>query len=299
MSSLPQTLGRSCTVVLLGLLWAGCAPKATPTPMPAAPPPAPPRPTAEVLVARPPFAGGKFAPTCTHPQFPEPAPSSSPLIDGECPLAGSGFAADALQDSTKNNFCAAGTPGPVTVASLTELQQKVQANPSINFGDPQDGGHGPTTDRAPLKTLGEGRVVVLKAFVLIARQEGEESVNCGTHVANDPPLHDIHISLVESLSVTNECFGVVAEMSPHHRPDAWTQENVARVSAAKALVRVTGQLFFDSSHFPCSGGKRVGTSNPSRVSLWEIHPIYRFEVCTAGCSGEGTWLPLDQWIKTQ
>jgi DNA-binding winged helix-turn-helix (wHTH) protein len=33
-----------------------------------------------------------------------------------------------------------------------------------------------------------------------------------------------------------------------------------------------------------------------RVSLWEVHPIYKFEVCTSNCTGAGTWLPLDQWL---
>jgi hypothetical protein len=67
----------------------------------------------------------------------------------------------------------------------------------------------------------------------------------------------------------------------------------------KLPVRVTGQLYFDSSHFPCSGGQGAGEGNPKRVSLWEIHPIYKFEVCTSGCDGAGTWLPLDQWAKQQ
>ena len=68
-----------------------------------------------------------------------------------------------------------------------------------------------------------------------------------------------------------------------------------KVAAARSPVRVTGQLFFDSSHVPCAGGKEVRT-NPRRFSLWEIHPIYQFEVCTADCDGTGTWLPLEQWV---
>jgi hypothetical protein len=113
------------------------------------------------------------------------------------------------------------------------------------------------------------------------------------------PRPALHISLVASRDVDDECSGVVAEMSPHHRPDVWTQENVEKVSKAKLLVRVTGQLYFDSSHFPCSGGQGAGEGNPKRVSLWEIHPIYKFEVCTADCDGAGTWVALDQWVKQQ
>jgi len=58
-------------------------------------------------------------------------------------------------------------------------------------------------------------------------------------------------------------------------------------------------LYFDSSHFPCSNGQGSGEGNPKRVSLWEIHPIYKFEVCTGNCDGAGTWLPLDEWVKRE
>ncbi len=134
-----------------------------------------------------------------------------------------------------------------------------------------------------------------KVFVLIARQEGGESVNCGKNVLDAALFHDIHISLVSSLDVTDECSSVVAEMSPHHRPDSWNHANVEKVAREKLPVRVTGQLYFDSSHFPCSGGQGAGEGNPKRIALWEIHPIYKFEVCTGDCDGAGQWVPLDKW----
>ncbi|MEO8435822.1 MAG: hypothetical protein ABI596_13060 [Pyrinomonadaceae bacterium] len=241
-----------------------------------------------------------FKPACTTPGFPSPAPVAKLGIDSQCGLTGSGTAAEGKQDSVKNNFCAKGTPKPITIADLTALQAQVEKNKAINFGDENSPirKKGPTTNRALLRKLGEGNLVTLKAYVLVARQEGGESVNCGKNVADAALFHDIHISLVESKDATpdTECSGVVAEMSPHHRPDDWNHANVDKVSAAKLPVRVTGQLYFDSSHVPCSNGQHV-RSNPKRVSLWEIHPIYKFEVCTADCDGAGTWLPLDQWVK--
>lgn len=174
----------------------------------------------------------------------------------------------------------------------------MEKNPAINFGNENKGTRkkGPTTNRAPLRRLGEGKLVTLKAYVLIARQEGGESVNCGKNVPNAADFHDIHISLVESADVTEECAGVVAEMSPHHRPDSWNHANVDKVAGAKLPVRVTGHLYFDSSHFPCANGQ-PSAGNPKRISLWEIHPIYKFEVCTADCDGAGTWMALDEWVK--
>ncbi|HEX7956877.1 MAG TPA: hypothetical protein VF508_08050 [Pyrinomonadaceae bacterium] len=247
-------------------------------------------------------AAVKFKPACAKPKYPSPAPSASPEIDSECGLNGAGAGPEGAQDAVKNNFCATGaTPRAVTVASLTGLQAQVEKNASINFGSAARGSRkkGPTTDRAPLKKLGEGQLVSLRAYILTARPEGPESVNCKTGVADKPAFHDIHISLVASADVTDECSGVVAEMSPHHRPDSWSHVNLDKVARAQLPVRVTGQLYFDSSHFPCANGQSAGAGNPKRVSLWEVHPIYKFEVCTAGCDGAGTWQTLDEWAKSQ
>lgn len=243
----------------------------------------------------------KFKPACSQPSYPTPAPAQGPQIDALCGLPGAGSGPEGQQNMAKNNFCATGTPQVITIADLTNLQAQVEKNPAINFGNENQGNRkkGPTTNRAPLKKLGEGKLVTLQAFVLVARQEGPESVNCEKNVPDQPLFHDIHISLVASADVTEECAGVVAEMSPHHRPDAWIHGNVEKVANKKLMVRVTGHLYFDSSHFPCSNGQGAGEGNPKRVSLWEIHPIYKFEVCTGNCDGAGTWLPLDEWVKQQ
>jgi hypothetical protein len=247
--------------------------------------------------------------SCPNPAFPGPAVP----IDSSCSAQGAG-GVEATQNEAKNNFCATGTPQgaplPKTFAQLIALQSQVAQNTSINFGDEANPGmHGPTTDRAPLKALGEGKLVQLKAFVVAAAQEGDESVNCGKAFDQEPKkdlFHDIHISLVATQQLAtpantaekdaNECQGIVSEMIPHHRPPEWTAANVNKVAAKHLMVRLTGQLFFDSSHVPCSQGKEVRT-NPRRISLWEVHPIYKFEVCTANCAAAGTWVPLSQWVK--
>jgi hypothetical protein len=240
-------------------------------------------------------------PSCSTPLFPSPTAVS---IDRQCGNEGNG-GREAAQNTIKNNFCpTTDTAESVTIAKFKELQDSVASNSQINFGP-----SGPTTDRGPLTDLGEGHLVTLKAFVFIARQEGAESVNCKGVGDTNPLNHDIHISFVESVDNLiktgdtpaqkgkKECTGIVGELSPHHRPANWTAVNVNKLVAAKALVRITGQQFFDSSHLPCSNGSPVG-SNPKRISLWEIHPIYQFEVCTGNCSGEGQWQSLDQWLAT-
>jgi len=69
------------------------------------------------------------------------------------------------------------------------------------------------------------------------------------------------------------------------------------VAKSGLLVRVTGQRMFDSSHTPCINGSPA-KGDPARVSLWEVHPIYKFEVCPQGNCAGGDWVPLEAWNKS-
>lgn len=234
-----------------------------------------------------------FKQSCTKPVY--PSPTLTP-IDSKCGVDGSG-GAEANQNAAKNNFCPVKNGGATSIAALTQLQAQVQSTGNIPFGNPDD--HplsptpGPATDRAYLQAMGEGEQVVLQGFVKIARQEGAESVNCETSVPNTPVYHDIHISIVANPS-DSECSGVVAEMVPHHRPAAWTADLVESVATAKLPVQLTGHLMFDSSHTPCVNGAPI-KDDPSRVSTWEVHPIYRFQVCPSENCQSGGWVDLANW----
>lgn len=240
-----------------------------------------------------------FKQACSQPNYPSATPAA--IDTTSCGVAGNG-GAEAAQNTAKNNFCAPGPAKPTTIEELSSLQEKVQQNKNIPFGNhdthPLTSSAGPAINRAPLESLGEGTQVVLTGFVRTARQEGGESVNCGKNVPNLPKYHDIHISIVSDPN-KDECSGVVVEMIPHHRPSSWDTLRVNQVARAKLPVRVTGQLLFDSSHSPCINGKPVGTGNahdPARISLWEVHPVYKFEVCTIGNCSNGTgWKALEQW----
>jgi len=234
--------------------------------------------------------------SCSTPHFPAVATP----IDSACGLAGSG-GAETTQNDAKNNFCAPDPPKPVLLTDMVALQAKVQQDSSIAFGNtrqhPLSSEAGPQQDRSPLVALGEGDEVVIQGYVLIARQEGAESVNCGKQVPNEPVYHDIHISLVQNPGDA-ECSGIVVEMTPHHRPEAWTPALVNEVANAKLPVRVTGQRMFDSSHSPCTNGGAI-QGDPKRASLWEVHPIYKFEVCPQGNCSSGGWVPLELWQSNE
>lgn len=238
-----------------------------------------------------------FIESCPNPLF--PSPDQTTIDQTSCTIAGSG-GAETFQNEAKNNFCAVGPAKPKTISDLVSLQAKVEQDVTIPFGNTRSHGthpHGPATDRKPLQDLGEGTLVTLQGFVLIARQEGAESVNCGMNVADVPSNHDIHISIVAAPG-QDECSGVVAEMIPHHRPADWTEQSVNAVGSKKLPVRLTGQLFFDSSHSPCQNGV-PSSGDPQRIALWEVHPIYDFEVCTQGdCSDGKGWETLDQFVSS-
>jgi hypothetical protein len=259
--------------------------------------PTQPAPTAQVETTE---SGSAFSQKCSSPFF--PSEEATVMDNTSCTVSGNG-GAETWQNDAKNNFCPSGDPNNPILTSIPEfvaLQAKAQQIPNINFGNtrshPLTSKAGPVQDRAPLVALGEGNLVQLIGYVKIARQEGAESVNCGKNVPNSAAYHDIHISIVLS-PADQECSGVVVEMTPHHRPDEWTPQLVNQVATAQLLVRVTGQRMFDSSHTPCQNGSPI-SGDPSRISLWEIHPIYNFEVCPQGNCTNGGWVRLEDWTKS-
>jgi hypothetical protein len=220
-----------------------------------------------------------------------------------------------LEDIAKNNFCAdASHPVTVTFKDLRDMQAKSpDKKPLENPNNPS---------RDSLKNfyslngqkIGEGTVVHLAAFIKEAHisdctttSSGEE-VNCKMLGIEH---NDFHIPLLDPTAknpaAQDECTSVTAEMSPHFRPAAWN--NIDTKTPTKYPVRVTGPLFFDDSHEPCTisaTGKITKTANPKRSSLWEIHPVYSLEICSnidpAECDVNSTsktvWIPYDQWITT-
>jgi hypothetical protein len=142
-------------------------------------------------------------------------------------------------------------------------------------------------------TIGEGSVVRFVGFVWGTKKEGKESVNCSVSAKKEDT--DVHIVLTENPGDA-ECESISAEMIPHLRPATWTSNGVDQWASP---VRITGQLFFDASHSPCSNGV-VSSGNPARSSNWEIHPVYAIDVCDnesmGGCpfNDDSVWTPLDQ-----
>jgi hypothetical protein len=249
--------------------------------------------------------------------FPFSSIEASHPIDQSCGVEGNAASKNSqLQNSVKNNFCSAapsGKPEVYTPEMLISLE-KTKSIPSGQGKEP--------SSRTQLQHWGEGKVVIMKAYLIEAHhadlptsseiaagKKGGETVNCN---GNTPDENDVHIALGAHAS-TKECDSVTAEISPHFRPASWDQigqfetfdPHSGRYTPNPAVAsrlqshpyRITGQLFFDASHAPCPCG--TAHCAPLRSSVWEIHPIYNIEVCRAGSScdvgNDADWISFDTW----
>ncbi len=227
-------------------------------------------------------------------------------------------AANDQQNAQKNNFCASTVSiTPITLKTFSALNDASNREPSIPKGEPP-------ASRAKLaniislshgKKLGEGKVVSFTGYVLDARHSNVdkdnpltagngESVQCNLLGC---AYNDIHITLAEDPGEQKLCNTVVAEIIPHYRPPAWDLFDSPDYTMFFKThpVRITGQLFFDGSHVPCTSEGKAG-NNPARdnakdferLALWEIHPIYAIDVCKFAdktkCEAANAWIPFSE-----
>lgn len=233
-------------------------------------------------------AGNTFVPICALPF----SGVRNPPADDHCGMqGGSSDPAKQAESESKNNFCVATHPPEViNYQSLLDLQAKAgSAHLSRSLAD-----------RTILENMGEGKYVSYIAFIKDAHYSDTtagEAVNCNIPGDN---TNDIHIVMMPDAADTNECHSTTAEMSPHFRPPSWTPDNIVKASAGHP-VRVQGHLFYDGSHSPCTA---TSSPNPKRASLWEIHPVYSFEICSlntaAECQGSNAeWTPLEKVFASE
>jgi len=226
---------------------------------------------------------------------------------------------DQAQDRQKNNLCATSPASAITISDLKTLQKAVDAAGvdygSVHITPPHAG---PPADRSTLFTklpsgsAKEGDLVSFIGYIVEAKPGSSETVNC--HCDKQDAI-DVHIGLSDHLlslravpaSASKQqkdaiiaandaklCTkAIVAEPIPHKRPAALELTAIEPLRDNKKIVNVTGQLFFDASHRPCKGTK-VGSGDPARVTVFEIHPVYDIAVCNQSTmtkckSSSATW----------
>jgi hypothetical protein len=148
-------------------------------------------------------------------------------------------------------------------------------------------------DRTEVENMGEDTPIRLTGYLFGAHAGGPETCNCKL---SGPENNDIHINIVQTSNdkITDS---IVTEMTPRVRAahPGWdkAQDLLDQLTAngQKPYVQVTGYLMFDSEHVARSGGPRA--------TIWEIHPVTAFEVCTSAsaavCDKGNNWVALENW----
>jgi hypothetical protein len=264
--------------------------------------------SAEEVSPTPQPTGQVFDPGCTLPF--DSIKKKHPIIDDTCGMDGTKKGGGSLSESklaenrAKNNFCLTSAPVHISYDDLLRLQR---VRGDLHGADlPNEEARRERLTNVIVvdgQNIGEGTLVRLVTRVL---KDGADYADTATHGFNGESVNcnrlseeenDVHIPLGTTTAL-DECKSVTAEMSPHFRPEKWTPKNIN--SVGEHPVRITGQLFYDSSHTPCTPLKRV---SPPRASVWEIHPVYTIEVCSStdinACKSapDAAWKALDQFAQ--
>jgi hypothetical protein len=144
--------------------------------------------------------------------------------------------------------------------------------------------------------VSEGSLVsVLGYLVATPHANTGESVNCNLKGESN---NDFHIPMSNDPN-NSDYQGIVVEMIPQSRPDVWNLSNLTQVESNQQLVMVTGGLFYDNLHKVNGDPSNPVGGQPRRFSLWEVHPLTAFVVCTKADNScdpaqPGDWAPLGQ-----
>jgi hypothetical protein len=166
------------------------------------------------------------------------------------------------------------------------------------------------------KNVGEGTVAGAIGYLYYAQKGGAgESSNCQL---GGPDEIDFHLGigfdaalagkLARKETLTDEEKGartkesVIVEMTPHWRARFQPEWSLALLKPAVGhQVRVVGQLLVDNEHYDTKDDCAIQGANPDtcwRGSVWELHPVTRFEVCGSGdnCTQDGAgWVELEDY----
>jgi hypothetical protein len=147
-----------------------------------------------------------------------------------------------------------------------------------------------------LAAMGEGHPAAVIGYLYYVKQEGAESSNCELTAPEDTDYH-IGIGFDKSVAASGmphakptaadktalKQTAAVVEMTPQYRDSfalEWTIDAVKAVLGKQ--VKVIGQLMADNEHNVTKDncGLAGHGENCWRASIWELHPVTSFQVCT-------------------
>jgi hypothetical protein len=199
----------------------------------------------------------------------------------DCPDTGCGPSLDPLLNQAKNIPSLNGNAETMTIQEMKDLPDPVKG---YKIGNPRD----------KLTALGEGKKITVEAWALVARKGGGESCNCKLLSVADTDNHIVLVdpSVKSPTLAKNENQSETAEFTPRVRlnqPNLARAKLQPRITAGgnKLLVRITGQLMFDSEH---SLGHHL-----KRHNNWEVHPVTGVMYCPKKkCTNDSDWKDLEQ-----
>jgi hypothetical protein len=121
-----------------------------------------------------------------------------------------------------------------------------------------------------------------------------ESVNCNLPA---PVENDFHINITAGPG-QQEFGGFVIEMIPQNRSYGWSLQKLESIRSSQRRIMVVGPLFYDSFHVVNDNPQAPLPGQPKRFSLWEVHPIGLFFVCTRPTNDCNPNAPND-WVTLE
>lgn len=183
-----------------------------------------------------------------------------------------------------------GTNGPARDPDLNKLKNRASQTPADPYqvaelvdalAVPSDGAlkharHVWTADDRALVLTYEASEAQVTGYLFDAKAEGPEQPNCAAPVYHG----DYHLWLLDNPD-EDRTHAAVVEITPRWRNanPSWDITTLRQVAKDRTPVRITGWLLFDQEH-PEQLGNTRGT-------LWELHPITKFEILE-----NGTWTEL-------
>lgn len=215
------------------------------------------------------------------------------------------------------NYLKNGTPSAPT-GGVTYLTQSAFDNLNTNTPNGLGKSNNHATFKDQLANLGEGSQYGVIGYLYYYQATGAESSNCElTGPDKEGGNVDFHIGigfdsslgrLAETTAKPSatqmkqlQQNSVIVEMTPHYRASfedgIWTLANLQPALGHK--VRIVGRLLVDSEHNkPTDNCALDGTAAQKnhcwRYSIWELHPVTRFEYCDDdSCTQDSTdWIVL-------
>ena len=224
-----------------------------------------------------------------------------------CTITGSIY--DPYLNLMKNQTTWASTQPEEVFTSLPQIQQlEVNLPPGLNQKN-----HG--ENFAGLAKLGEGKIHGIVGYLYDIKVEGKESSNCQLDDSADHENVDFHIFIgfdpaiaekirnhttltpAERKVVTQQ--SAIVEMTPHYRDEFHPEWTADAIKAAKGQqVKVLGQLMVDNEHYVAGQdcGRDPSKTACWRASVWELHPVTDFQVCSTGsCTATSAgWTPITE-----